>query len=105
MRTLEFTVDCQKVRKKSDCDFSGLIAGSIGFLRAKFHFSEEWKECRKAASFWVKGQEYAVLLDEDDSCMISPEALSSERFEVSVTGVRQGFKIVTNKTKVRQEVS
>lgn len=104
MRTLEFTVDCQKVRKKSDCDFSGIVAGSVGFLRAKFYFSQEWSDCKKAASFWVESQEHSVILDENDSCTIPAEALSTERFEVSVTGAKRGYKITTNKTKVRQEV-
>ena len=104
MRTLEFTVDRQKVRKKSDCDFSGLVAGSVGFLRAKFYFTPEWADCKKAASFWVNEQEHSVLLDEEDSCKIPAEALTTERFEVSVTGAKRGYKITTNKTKVRQEV-
>lgn len=36
--------------------------------------------------------------------MIPEKALSGEQFQVAVTGVKPGFKIRTNKTKVRQEV-
>ena len=61
MRTLRFTVDGQTIRKNPDCDFSGLVAGSVGYLRANFKFSKEWFGCTKAASFWFDGLEHAVL--------------------------------------------
>lgn len=104
MRTLEFTVDRQRLRKKSDCDFTGIVAGSIGFLRAQFNCSNEWDGCKKAASFWVNDTEYAVMLDENNYCDIPSEALTGDRFEVSLIGVKSNYKITTNKTKVKQEV-
>lgn len=104
MRTLEFKVDGQRLKKQSDCDFSGLVAGSEGYLKAKFTFSDEWLGCKKAASFWIEDQEYAVLLGSDDSCIIPAAALTSDTFKVSVTGAKNGYTIPTNKTKVRQEV-
>lgn len=104
MRTLKFTVEGQTIKKKSDCDFSGLVAGSENYLKAKFLFSVEWHGCKKAASFWLGDQEHAVLLDDFDSCMIPSEVLTGEQFKVSVTGVKKLYKITTNQTKVRQEV-
>ena len=104
MRTLEFIVTGQRLKKSPDCDFSGIVAGSKGYLNAKFCFSPEWNGCTKAASFWKDGQEYAVKLDENNSCVIDDAALIGERFEVSVTGAQPGYLIKTNKTKVRQEV-
>lgn len=104
MRTLKFVVNGQTIKKQTDCDFSGLVAGSIGYLRAAFTFSSEWNDCRKAASFWLGDQEHGRLLDENDSCMIPEEALTGEMFKVSVTGVKPDYKIKTTKTKVRQEV-
>ena len=104
MRTLKFTVVGQSIKKETDCDFSGLVAGSVGYLRAKFTFSSEWNGCKKAASFWYGDQEYARLLDDQDSCMIPEEAIVGEMFKISVTGLKSGYKIKTNKTKVRQEV-
>lgn len=41
MRTLEFVVKGQKMIKKADCDFTNIIAGSKGYLRAKFYFVYE----------------------------------------------------------------
>lgn len=107
-RFLEFKVDKQRLMKKEDCDFSFIVAGSAGYLRAKFHFSEEWAGCKKAASFWIGDVEHAALLDKNDECVIPKEALFGECFAVSVTG-RGGttgdpYKISTNRIKVRQEV-
>ena len=104
MRTLEFVVEGQLIKKKTDCDFSNIVSGSIGYLKAKFYFSSEWDNCRKAASFWVDDNEYPVLLDVNDECVIHPQALTGERFLVSVTGAKSDYKIKTTKTKVRQEV-
>ena len=104
MRTLEFVVEGQLIKKKTDCDFSNIVAGSVGYLEAKFYFSPEWNDCKKAASFWADGNEYPVLLDSNDKCVIHPQALTGERFQVSVTGAKSDYKIKSTKTKVRQEV-
>lgn len=103
-RVLEFIVTGQKLSKKPGCDFSNLVAGSIGYLRAKFYFSNEWSDCKKAASFWLNDKEHGVLLDDRDSCEIPPEVLTNRAFEVSVTGGRNGNLIPTAKIKVRQVV-
>ena len=106
MRILEFNVAKQRITKKQDCDFSGLVAGSVGYLYAKFHFSEnEWNRCaKKIARFWIGDREYAGALDKDDICEIPPEVLTGKRFGVSVIGASQDYKIETNKINVRQEV-
>lgn len=105
MRTLEFKVDKQVLAKKPGCDFSRIVAKSVNYLQAKFYFSEpEWEDCRKAASFWIENREYPVLL-ENDACMIPAEVLIGDSFSVSVTGARRdGYRINTNKFKIRQEV-
>lgn len=104
-RILEFDVNKQRLTKKRSCDFSNIVAGSVGYLKAKFYFSQsEWRGCKKAASFWVDDKETAVLLDKNNTCIIPPEVLMGDMFSVSVMGVRTDYKILTNKTKVRQEV-
>lgn len=103
MRILKFDVKKQRIVKKAGCDFSGLVPGSVNYLSAKFYFSPEWKDCKlKVASFWVGEQEYAVKLDENNSCIIPSKALTEEKFQVSVIGVDPPFKIGTNKSTVRQ---
>lgn len=104
-RVLEFTVDKQRIVKNRDCDFSHIVAGSVGYLKAKFYFtSSEWKGCKKAASFWINGKESAVLLDKNSTCLIPSEVLVGEKFEVSVTGMKNDLLFSTNRTKVKQEV-
>ena len=104
MRVLEFDVTRQKITKTKGCDFSHLVAGSVGYLKAKFNFSDEgnaWLGCVKAASFWKDGVEYAVLLDDDNCCDIPDEVVVGRNFYVSVTGLIKGvvsdYKIKTNK--------
>lgn len=110
MRTLEFEVSQQKLKKKPGCDFSGIVAGTSGYLRAKFHFSEDWDGCKKVASFFdMENNEFCVLLDNYNACDIHEDALNSEFFEVTVTGAMKNpngsvRKITTNKMKVKQEV-
>lgn len=111
MRVLEFDVKRQRITKTKGCDFKHLVAGSVGYLKAKFHFSDEgnaWAGCAKAASFWKNDKEYAVLLDADNCCDIPEEVLDGRVFYVSVTGLIKGevseYKIDTNKIKVIQGV-
>ena len=105
MRTLEFNTKRQRLSKKPDCDFTGLVAGSSEYLNAKFHFCSEWDRCKiKIASFWVDEKEYAVELNDENSCVIPSEALKGKKFEVSVLGVDPPYRIGTNKTKVKQGV-
>lgn len=106
MRTLEFNVEKQRLNKKRDCDFSGLVAGTVGYLQAKFCFSNsEWAGCStKVARFWLGEQEHAKCLDDNNSCVIPSEVLTGSKFEVSVIGAAPGYRIETNKITVRQEV-
>lgn len=105
MRTLEFKVRGQRLLKKRTCNFAGLVAGSVGYLRAKFEFSEEWNDCSiKIARFWIGEKEYAEVVDENNTCHIPDQVLASGTFQVSVLGACSDYKIKTNKTTIRQGV-
>lgn len=106
MRILEFQVKKQRILKKNDCDFTKIVANSVGYLHAKFHFqTNDWSKCDvKVASFFNGNQEFAVTLDKNDGCLIPKEVLTEEIFEVSVTGASKGYSFKTNRTKVKQEV-
>lgn len=88
------------------CDFSGLVARSIGYLRAKFYLSKnEWDNCTtKIARFWIDDREHARMLDSNNSCDIPPEVLAGDTFAVSVLGVAPDYRIETNKIYVKQGV-
>lgn len=102
MRILKFIVTAQAIIKDPDCDFSGIVAGTQGYLRAEFSFSAEWAGCRVAAVFSCLGKEYAepVL---NGGCKIPSGALTWDSFGVRVVGQRAGYRITTNEIKVRQE--
>lgn len=105
MRLLTFDVVSQCIHKDPNCDFTGLVAGTRNYLRAKFTFSSDWSDCVKVASFWRGEKEYAVMLDSENSCDIPTDALVGATFRVSVIGQSQDYSIPTNKIVVRQEVS
>ena len=105
MRTLEFKVEQQMLRKQPGCDFSNIVAKTVNYLKAKFHFSEEWNDCKKVAVFWLNEQEHPVLLDENNECNIPSDVLVGGAFYISVIGAKpDGYRLVTSKYKVRQEV-
>lgn len=101
MRTLKFIVDGQSIKKDPSCDFKGLVPGTKGYLEAHFQFSDEWKNCKKAAVFGSLGQEYAVPLI-NGKCEIPEKALTWRLFSVKVAGIRDGYRITTNKVEVLQ---
>lgn len=103
MRTLEFEVNAQKIRANIACDFSGLVPGTQGYLKAKFNLSRGWAGCAVAASFWCLGKEYPVMLDSARECVIPAEALKWKDFAVSLTGKRGDYVIRTGRTHVKQE--
>lgn len=101
-RILKFIVDGQTIKKDPTCDFSGIYRGTAGYLQAQFSFSEEWRGCKKAASFYRHlGKEHAVLLV-NNQCEIPAEALTGSEWSVSVTGIKDNFKITTGREKVTQ---
>lgn len=107
MRELIFDVEQQRLKRNPDCDFSGIVAGSEGYLKAKFNFlSDDWNGCKKIASFMSLGIEgdMGVYLDENNSCDIPPEATMFDEFIVSLIGVKPDYKIPTNSLRIKQEV-
>lgn len=107
MRILKFIVDKQVIKQDPDCDFSGLVPGSSGYLEAEFSFSSEWNDCVKAVDFYsVFGSEYpARLLADGRSCVIPSEALAKKQFKLRVVGVNaeKNIKLITNKLTITQD--
>lgn len=106
MRTLKFIVEDQILKPDPNCDFSGLVPGTSGYLQAEFSFSHEWKDCAKVVGFYsVMGQEYEPrLLKDNKTCMIPEEALARRKFKIQITGRRRtGYKMITNKLTISQD--
>lgn len=102
MRTLKFIVDKQIIKPDPNCDFTGLIPGTEGYLKAEFEFSPEWRNCVKVAQFLCRGKECEPQMLEDNQCIIPTEALIGRAFGVRVIGKRNDLKLVTNKVAVCQ---
>ena len=104
MRVLKFIVDELTIKPDPDCDFSGLVPGTNGYLKAEFTFSPEWNGWVKVASFYsVFGEEYPPqLLKDGKTCVIPKEALTKREFKIKVVGKRGEAVIGTNKLAVRQ---
>ena len=104
MRTLKFLVDDQTIKQDPSCDFSGLVAGTEGYLKAEFSFSKEWNGFVKVAAFWSLGRECPPkILKDGKSCTIPAEALRWTEFEIGVIGKKNGCKIKTGRVKGAQE--
>lgn len=104
MRTLVFNVKNQIIQRDSSCDFSGLVAETTGYLRAKFTFSEDWVGCAKVAGFFLKdGTEFPpCVLSEDNSCFIPSEILKYHEFSIKVYGKKNGYLITTRPITIKQ---
>lgn len=104
MRNLDFIVIGQALSRDQRCDFSGLVAGSTGYLRARFTFCKEWAGCKKVAIFTCKGKGYPVPL-EANMCQIPAEALTGSPVQVRVFGRRPGFEVATGVVAFSQTTS
>lgn len=104
MRTLQFIVSGQDLRKDPNCDFDGLVAGSEGYLKAQFTFTSEWDKCSIVARFWKGDEEHAVFLD-NGCCKIPPAVQNNKTFKVAILGKHpDGYTMTTNRIIVRQGV-
>ena len=105
MRTLEFNVEEQVLSKNRNCNFSNIISGTEGYLKAKFKFDKTWQGYGKVAVFVNLFKEYPAVIGTDGTCSIPQEALTSSKFEVFVVGKRGNRKLTSSSIEVRQERS
>ena len=104
MRTLRFLVTKDIIAEDPSCDFTGLFPGPDQRITAEFIFSPEWDNRIKVAAFYsVLDTEYPPqIIDEENRCMIPPEALNSPAFRMQVLGSYYGLAFETNKLTVYQ---
>ena len=86
-RTLKFNIAGQSIEQDPNCDFSGLVPGTEGYLKVEFTFSPEWDGCVKAAVFNIgaPGGEYAAVLKDGKSCDIPDAVCGRPAFKVNLT--------------------
>lgn len=99
MRILQFKVSGQNLSKGGD--FSGLIAGTKGYLYTAYNCDSEWDGCKKAAVFLRYDKEYPVPII-NGQCAVPDEITGYKRWKVYLVGVKDGYRITTNEVEVRQ---
>ena len=105
MRTLRFIVNGQSITRDPDCDFTGLVPKSEGYLQAEFAFSSEWDGSTRVAAFFSNlGREYEPqFLRKGRTCIIPAEALEKSIFKVQVIGRKGDYNLCTNRLTVHQK--
>lgn len=104
MRVLRFIVNDQFIEKDPNCDFSGLVPGTKGYLTAEFIFSKEWDGFFKVAAFYsALGTEYPPqVLEDGKTCLIPEEALKKRFFRIQIIGRKLETRLKTNMVAVNQ---
>lgn len=102
MRTLVFNVDGQIITREKPEEV--IVAGSSGYWKAKFLFSDDWDKCRKVVGFFTKyGKELPPrVLSSENICEIPKEALELHQFEIKLYGKGLGVNITTKPITITQ---
>lgn len=100
MRILNFQVSGQSLSKNGD--FSGIVAGTKGYLRLTFDFDPEWAGCKKAVIFRRYDREQALPVI-NGWCPVPDEIVQHSRWKVRLIGEKEGYRITTNEVEVKQE--
>ena len=104
MRILEFEINGQNISKSKNCDFSGIVPGSDGYLKAHFTFSNDWSGMVKVAEFRKLTSDEPVSVPIiNNECMVPVEVTGGNKWYVKVIGKRCDVLIPTGNCRVRQE--
>lgn len=98
MRELDFIVNGQTLMKDPLCDFTGLVAGTKGYLKLYFEFSPAWKNYKKAVR--VKADSTVSYIPiENGYANLDDFSAAHTRLTISVKGV-DGDKVLTTDSVV-----
>lgn len=104
MRTLKFNIDGQVLKLDPECDLSGLVPGTEGYLQAEFNFSNDWAGTTKTVQFFRGYGGYAKAgLKDGKSCMIPASAAKGRKFDIRVVGEKRGSTLITNRVTIVQD--
>lgn len=105
MRTLKFAVNAQKITPDPNCDFSGIVPGTAGYLKSHFTFSSEWAGMVKVAEFrnYLYDEPVVPVPIINNECMVPSEVTGGKAWYIKVIGKRGNMIIPTENCRVRQE--
>lgn len=105
MRKLKFIVDGQSLKKKTGCNFAGIVPGTSGYLCTTFEFSEDWNGTVRVAEFRKTLHTAPVSVPIiNNECMVPSDVTSGDRWYIKVIGKIGNVIIPTETCRVRQEV-
>lgn len=100
MRRLLFSVNGQKLAKQGD--FSGIAAGSKGYLKCQFVTADyDWLGAKKVAVF---NDTAAVVVDDALECRVPDEVTGGKSFKVQLVGQNGTTRLTTNAVLIEQVV-
>ena len=104
MRTLKFIVSAQRICEDTACDFSAIVSGTSGYLKASFSFSSEWSGMVKVAEFrkYVCDDPVSVAIINNE-CMVPTEVTGGKAWYIKVIGKKGDVIIPTGNCIVKQE--
>lgn len=104
MRTLEFDVNGQSLSKSKNCDFSGIVPESVGYLKAQFAFSNDWARTVKVAEFrtYASSDPISVPIINNE-CIVPAKVTGGKAWYVKVIGKIGDVIIPTDNCRVKQE--
>lgn len=98
MRMLNFTVEGQRLKKEGD--FSGITAGSKGYLYCKVKTTDpDWMRAKKVLLF---DEEYAVAVGANGECTVPDEVTDSRSFKLRLIGQCGKILMMTNPILIEQ---
>lgn len=104
MRILKFIINSQQIGPDPSCDFSGIVPGTAGYLKAHFSFSSEWSGMVKVAEFRKYACDSPVPIPiVHGECMVPAEVTGGKSWTVKVIGKRGDVILPTGNCKVEQE--
>ena len=104
MRTLKFIVSGQRIEKDPNCDFSGIVAGTAGYLSCQFDFDKEWSGTVQVAEFRRYETSDPIPVKIVGGCCEAPEkVLTGRNWYLRIVGKNKNLKITTNNIRVDQE--
>lgn len=104
MRTLKFAVNAQRITSDPNCDFSGIVPGTVGYLKAHFSFSPEWAGMVKVAEFrkYLCDEPVSVPIINGE-CAVPGTVTGGKAWYVKIIGKRGDVILPTCNCKVEQE--
>lgn len=104
MRILKFIINSQQIGPDPSCDFSGIVPGTAGYLKAQFSFSAEWSGLVKVAEFrrYLCDEPVSVPIINGE-CAVPDTVTGGKAWYVKIIGKRGDVILPTCNCKVEQE--